>query len=110
MPFPFQIEDPEEWVIDITLGFLMACALLGLCLVIFLLSPLPRSDWIQRVPVRDTATSCFKVLVSVNMMLLVPLIFFTAAEHAFLITAYTKVSETVDGCLFCVPLGAAVTR
>ncbi|CAG5123831.1 unnamed protein product [Candidula unifasciata] len=84
------IEDPEEWVIDITLGFLMACALLGLGLVIFLLSPLPRSDWIQRVSVRDTATSCFKVLMSVNMMLLVPLIFFTAAEHAFLITAYTK--------------------
>ncbi|CAG5133462.1 unnamed protein product, partial [Candidula unifasciata] len=85
-----QIEDPEGWVIDIILGIFMSCTLLGLFMVVFLLSPLPRSEWIQRVSVHKSATSCFSVLVSTNMILLAPFILFTSIEQGFLLSSYTK--------------------
>ncbi|KAH9495869.1 Protein unc-93 A [Bulinus truncatus] len=85
-----EIEDPEEWVIDITLGFFMACCLCGLLMVFFLLSPLPKSDWIRKVGVKFTATSCFNVLLTTDMLLLVPFILFTSVEHAFLMASFTK--------------------
>ncbi|KAK6973762.1 Protein unc-93 A [Biomphalaria glabrata] len=89
-----EIEDPEDWVIDITLGFFMACCLCGLLLVFFLLSPLPKSDWIERVSVKFTATSCFSVLLTTDMLLLVPFILFTSVEHAFLMASFTKAYVT----------------
>ncbi|XP_035829476.1 uncharacterized protein LOC101850695 [Aplysia californica] len=85
-----QIEDPEDWVVDITLGFFLACALLGLFLVVFLLKPLPTSDWSQKVKATSSATSCFNVLISTNMTLLVPFIMFTSMEHAILLGAFTR--------------------
>ncbi|XP_059157541.1 uncharacterized protein LOC131941910 [Physella acuta] len=89
-----QIEDPEAWVIDITLGFFMACALFGLLLVFFLLTPLPKSDWIQKVTIRSTTTSCFSVLLTTDMILLVPFMLFTSVEHAFLMATFTKAYVT----------------
>ncbi|XP_059150705.1 uncharacterized protein LOC131937345 [Physella acuta] len=85
------IFDPEDRVLYITLGFYLVCTLTGSILVIAGLPSLPKSEWIKKTTsVRSTVTSCFTVLVTTDMILLIPFILFTSVENAFLIGTYTK--------------------
>ncbi|RUS82693.1 hypothetical protein EGW08_009530, partial [Elysia chlorotica] len=85
-----QIGDPATWVIDTTLGVLLGCALVGLVLVVVLLVPLPRSEVVQDVSLRDRLLVYFRVVMTTNMILLAPFMLFSSVQHAFLVSVFTK--------------------
>ena len=65
---------------------------LGLVLTVVLVTPLSRSEWSARAPVRQTLTSWFRTLVGTHMLFLVPFMIFQAMEQGILLSEYTKVT------------------
>ncbi|KAK7474472.1 hypothetical protein BaRGS_00034294, partial [Batillaria attramentaria] len=70
------IEEPDTWVVD--------------TMLVVLVTPLARSEWVGRVSLRETATSWFHTLVGTEMIYLVPFMVFQSMEQGILLTEYTR--------------------
>ncbi|KAK6973763.1 protein unc-93 A-like isoform X1 [Biomphalaria glabrata] len=82
-------EDPHGKALTVIMSVYIICTAIGVAMVISLLPPLPRRDWITTVSVKDSVVSCCSVLFTLDTLLLVPFVFYTAVQNAFLIGTYT---------------------
>ncbi|KAH9495871.1 Protein unc-93 A [Bulinus truncatus] len=84
-----KLEDPHGKPLTVILSVYLACTAVGVVLVISLLPPLPRRDWLRTVSARESVVSCCRTLFRPDVLLLVPFIVYTAIQNAFLIGTYT---------------------
>lgn len=60
-------------------------------LTVFMVTPLPKSEWVAKVSIRDTATSWLTTLIGTEMLFLVPFMIFQSLQQGLLLSEYTKV-------------------